>query len=399
MKCSFLVTLILVLLVLIVAGCVPSSPPTVTQTAVPTTVSMTTATEAPKTSPPIFTETPRTPPNPPTTKPPTTPSTKPPETSRQAPKVTAMPRGTKEPNLSVDVYQPDKVSPGTTFLTLNYDLQTRKIVEINMLGEVVWEYDLTGVPATSFVEAELLPNSNILYTIGEKGVYEIDRSGKLIWSYLTNKIDHDADRLPNGDTIFVFGMGDQKSDAQVTEVNQKGEVVWQWFARDSLDKSPYASIFAEGWTHANAVTRLSTGNTFISLRNFNMVVEVDPKGKVLRNIGEGILKGIHDPDILPNGNILGALPLVMNPVQAVEVDSDSGAIVWQFSWPRELLPQGTRDANRLPNGNTLITGSMAIVEVTSIGEIVWQISLKASVSQADVKSRGFYKSDRISEQK
>ncbi len=308
-----------------------------------------------------------------------------------------MPSGTVDPDISVDAYQPDKVWAGTTLLSLNYDPQKRRIVEVNMLGEVIWEY---VVPQRGFTEAELLPNNNILYTAAGYGMYEIDRSGKIVWSYLTSKIDHDADRLPNDNTIFVFGMNDQKSDAQVTEVNPKGQIVWAWYAKNHFNKPPYDSIYDEGWTHINAVTRLPNGNTMVSLRNFDCVVEVNPQGAVVRTIGEGVLKGVHDPEVLLNGNILGALPAGTNPYQAIEVDSNSNAVVWQFRWPRELLPQSTRDTNRLPNGNTLVVGGTNMVEVTSKGEIVWQLGLKGiSFSVQEAKGLGFYKADRISTQK
>ncbi len=308
-----------------------------------------------------------------------------------------MPRGTKDPDMDVDVNQPDRVWAGTTLLPLNCDPQKPRIVEVNMLGEIVWQY---LVPERGvLVEGELLSNNNILYTVSGKGVYEVNRSGKIVWSYLTNKIDHDADRLPNGNTIFVFGFSDQKSDAQVTEVNPKGEIVWAWYAKDHFDKAPYKDIYNEGWTHTNAVTRLTNGNTLISLRNFNCVVEVNPQGAVVRTIGEGIFSDVHDPEVLPNGNILGALPIVTDPIHAIEIDPNSGAVVWQFRWPRELMPQSTRDANRLPNGNTLIVGLTKMVEVTSTGEIVWQLTLKAVIKQGEARSSGFYKADRISTQK
>jgi len=302
-----------------------------------------------------------------------------------------MPEGTKDPALAVEVYQPDRVWAGTTFLgPLSYDQRTR-ILEVNMRGEIIWEY---VVPQRGRMEAELLPNNHILYTVNPKGVYEIDRSGKVVWSYLTKKIDHDADRLPNGNTIFVFGFGDQKSDAQVTEVNSKGQVVWRWYAKDHLDVPPYSSIYNDGWIHTNAVIRLLNGNTLISLRNFDMVVEVNPEGAVVRKIGEGILIGIHDPEVLPNGNILGALPAVRLPVHAIEIDPNNDAVVWQFRWPRELMPQVARDTNRLPNGNTLITGATVVVEVTPQCKIVWQLRLQLSPEQAS-KGGAFYKADRI----
>ena len=154
---------------------------------------------------------------------------------------TPMPTGTKDPDLQVDVYQSDEVWAGTTLLPDHHNPQKPRIIEVNMLGEIVWEY---SVPQKGSIDAELMPNDHILYNVGHgTGIYEIDRSGKVVWSYMTNKVDHDADRLPNGNTVFVFGFGDQKSDAQVTEVNPKGEVVWTWCAKDHLDIPPYNDIY------------------------------------------------------------------------------------------------------------------------------------------------------------
>lgn len=184
-----------------------------------------------------------------------------------------------------------------------------------------------------------------------------------------------------------------------TEVNSKGQIVWCWYAKDHLDVPPYSSIYNDGWVHTNAVIRLPNGNTLISLRNFDMVVEVNPEGAVVRKIGEGILVGIHDPEVLPNGNILGALAPVLNPVHAIEIDPNNNAVVWQFTWPSELMPQVTRDTNRLPNGNTLITGTTAIVEVTLQGEIVWHLSLQGVTQEQASEGIYFYKADRISVQR
>ncbi|MBI2328983.1 MAG: aryl-sulfate sulfotransferase, partial [Chloroflexi bacterium] len=220
---------------------------------------------------------------------------------------TPMPRGTEDSDFQVDAYQSDMVWAGTTLLPDNHNLERPRIMEINMLGEVVWEYilpeNLKQYTNPGF-DVELLSNNNILFVLPRKGVYEIDRNGKVVWSYLTDKISHDADRLPNGNTIFAFGAYDKKDDAQVIEVNQEGEVTWSWYARGYFDKPPYKDIDDEGWTHTNAVTRLPNGNTLISPRNFDFVVEVNPGGSVVRTIGEGILDSQHDPEVLVNGNIL-----------------------------------------------------------------------------------------------
>ena len=328
-----------------------------------------------------------------------------------------MPRGTVDPDFQVDVYQSELAWAGTTLFGDQHNLKKPRIIEVNMMGEIVWQYvlpqDLLQYTNPG-LDAELLANNNILFVLLRKGVYEIDRSGKIVWSYETQKISHDADRLPNGNTIFVFGMNDQKDDAQVTEVNPKGEIVWQWYAKDYFDKPPYNSIYDEGWAHTNAVTRLTNGNTLISPRNFNFVVEVDPQGSVVRTLGEGLLYYQHEPELLPNGNLLsgshGNLARIapefaasITSYAAVEIDLKTDKIVWKFSWPPGLS-QDARDANRLPNGNTLVQGPR-IAEVTPEGKIVWALRLKEAIeteiwsTKKDYQQRGFYKADRISDQK
>ncbi len=184
-----------------------------------------------------------------------------------------------------------------------------------------------------------------------------------------------------------------------------------------LPRSTYhitAYSFTHGqspWNSALRVIRLTNGNTLISPRNFNFVVEVDPKGEVVRTLGEGLLCGQHEPVILPNGNLLSGshrpppeLAASISSYAAVEIDLKTGKIVWKFMWPPGL-PQGARDANRLPNGNTLVQGDPRIAEVTTEGKIVWQLRLKEAIeteilsTKQGLQTRGFYKADRISAQK
>ncbi|MBM2831233.1 MAG: hypothetical protein HW414_285 [Dehalococcoidia bacterium] len=378
MKRILLVALILALVVL--PGCtrpsLPAAPPTPT-------------TPAPA---PISTPAPATTPAPA----PSGDTIPPPAIATPAP----MTRGTPDPDFQVDVYQSDLAWPGTTLFADLHIPDRPRIVEVNMLGEIIWEYlvpqSLRQYTNPGF-DTELLPDNNVLFVLPRNGVYEIDRKGNTIWSHLTGKISHDADRLPNGNTIFAFGADDRKDDAQVTEVNAKGEIVWSWRARDHFDKAPYKDINDEGWSHTNAVSRLANGNTLISPRNFNFVIEVNPQGSVVRTIGEGIFQAQHDPEVLPNGNILVANHRV--PHRAVELDPKTGNVVWQSQgFEREVTP--VRDADRLPNGNTLITGTTKIVEVTARGEVVWQLTLKGvTFAGREASGLGFYKADRISAQR
>lgn len=303
-------------------------------------------------------------------------------------------------DIHVDIYNPDKAWKGTTLLADNHRQNRSRIIEVNMQGRIVWEYLLPEYLkkyTNPGFDVERLPNNNILFVLPLRGVYEINRSGDIVWSYVDSKVSHDADRLPNGNTLVVFGGWDGLSDAQVKEIDSKGKIVWAWHARNHFNKPPYKDIHNEGWTHTNAASRLPNGNTLISLRNFNFVAEVDPRGKVVRTIGEGIFQAQHDPEMLPQDHLLVANHSV--PHRAIEVALNTGKIVWQSpGFERDAAP--VRDANRLPNGNTLVTASTRIVEFTPQGEIVWQLKLRVVNfrNRRDRSGLGFYKAERIAPQ-
>jgi hypothetical protein len=310
------------------------------------------------------------------------------------------PRGTSDPAFVVDISVPEKIFAGTTILPDNHDAANPRIIEVNRLGEIVWEYplpdDLKSYTNPGW-DVELLPNGNILTLLPRNGVYEINRNKQVVWKYLDSQVSHDADRLKNGNTLIAFGASDKSGDAQVKEIDPAGNRVWSWYARDVFTGAEYTGISEEGWTHTNAVSRLASGNTLVSLRNFNVIAEVDPQGKLVRTIGKGLFEAQHDPLVLPDGNLLVANHV--EPHTIIELDP-SGKVVWQYTIPnRQSWP--VRDANRLPNGNTLITESDRIIEVTKEGQVVWQFRLVTYTfdktdPQNTAAGRGFYKAERIS---
>ena len=78
-------------------------------------------------------------------------------------------------------------------------------------------------------DVDLLSNGHILVTEGGSfgvgigsGVYEIDRSGEIHWSYDQGLLwAHDADRLPSGNTLIGSGLG-------IIEINPNGNTVWSY---------------------------------------------------------------------------------------------------------------------------------------------------------------------------
>ncbi len=127
------------------------------------------------------------------------------------------------PDIYVDIYNPDKAYNGTALFADYHKPERPRIIEVNMRGEIVWEY-LLPVYLREYIhpgfDVELLPNNNILFVAPRKGVYEINRDGKIVWSYEDEKISHNADRLPNGNTLIVERI-------KIFEVIPDGEVVWQ----------------------------------------------------------------------------------------------------------------------------------------------------------------------------
>jgi hypothetical protein len=314
------------------------------------------------------------------------------------------PGGTVDPDISVDIYDSGKAYPGTTIFADMHETDRPRIIEVNMQGEIVWEYvlpnNLKQYTNPGF-DVEVLSDNHVLFVLPLKGVYEIDRSGDIVWSYLDSKVSHDADRLPNGNTLVIWGGGDSVDDNQVKEVNPQGQVVWSWRAKENFYHPPYDNIWDQGWTHANAATRMANGNTLVNLRNFNLTVEVNPSGQVVWSYDWSVFgdnADPHEPELEPDNHIVIALQN-NSPYQIVEINRATGENVWTYE---NSNLRTTRDADRLPNGNTLIVtvytgapgGESRIMEITQDKEVVWQLGIKnAPVGHA---AGWIYKADRLS---
>lgn len=299
-----------------------------------------------------------------------------------------------DPDIQVEIYDQERAWAGTTIFADNHIEGRPRVIEVNMKGEIVWEYQLPkhlrryNNPG---FDVEALANGNVLLMLPRYGVHEINRAGTVVWSYLDSKVSHDADRLANGNTLVVFGHNDSPSDYQVKEIDRSGKMVWGWKARKHFWRDSFKNMHNKGWTHTNAAERLTNGNTLVSLRNFNIIAELDPRGKVLRTMGKGILWHQHDPEMLAGGLLLTANHTSN---RAVEIDPLTNKMIWNFA-PDEGKWR-VRDADRLPNGNTLITDATKIAEITRDGEIVWLLKVKGVSYEKGVWPRfGFFKAQRI----
>ncbi len=119
-------------------------------------------------------------------------------------------------------------------------------------------------------------------------------------------------------------------------------------------------------------------NLLLCVRHQDSVAIVDwDRKELLWAWGRGELSGPHDATLLPSGNVLifdNGLDRGWSRV--VEVDPLSDEIVWEYraAKPKDFYSRAQGAAQRLPNGNTLITDSDSglLFEVTPDGEIVWE---------------------------
>jgi hypothetical protein len=187
---------------------------------------------------------------------------------------------------------------------------------------------------------------------------------------------HDVDRI--NDTHFA--VADMYQD-EVFIINVKtGIVTWEWGLQNQFSLTT-GNQYPRDWAHLNDVEILQDGRIMISPRNqdqilfINRTQGVDESWTIGSEGEHEVLFEQHNPDYIPRER--GGPAVVI-------ADSENNRIVeyqrtsngeWNRSWIwQDRQMQWPRDADRLPNGHTLIadTGSNRIIEVNQSGDIVWQ---------------------------
>ncbi|PWI45078.1 aryl-sulfate sulfotransferase [Streptomyces sp. ICBB 8177] len=172
----------------------------------------------------------------------------------------------------------------------------------------------------------------------------------------------------------------------IKEVGTDGAVTWTWRAADHLDRDEYAlhpDYSREHWPLINSVSPLADGNILASLRSVSAVVVISrATGEILWRTEPGAVSQQHCPTELPGGNLLVFDNGVFRPgwdvpfSRVIEIERGSGKITWEYHDPaREaFFAPFMGSAQRLPNGNTLVTDSPCgrLFEVTGDGLVCWE---------------------------
>jgi hypothetical protein len=238
----------------------------------------------------------------------------------------------------------------------------------------------------------------------------VDWTGKLIWKRRL-LVHHDVEVTPQG-KILVLGFKRrlipqvhadiETRDDELMMLDQGGEVLetrslYEAFrARpdifrlrqvrpNTLGGEPWVDLF-----HSNSVEWMyrehlferdsiyGSGNVLVCSRYQHIVAILNwGRNEIVWAWGQGQISGPHDAQVLESGNILiFDNGLGRKCSRVIELEPLSGEIVWEYKAPEpsDFYTRGRGSAQRLPNGNTLITESMAgrVFEVTRQGEIVWE---------------------------
>jgi hypothetical protein len=226
-------------------------------------------------------------------------------------------------------------------------------------------------------------------------------------------------------------------DDRLIEVSQEGKIVWEWVASDHIDEfhfdkdareaiaSAPASNAARGgsfdWMHINSATyvgpnhwyvegdkRFAPDNILISSRESSFLAIIARDGSVVWQLGPDFsasadlrairqIIGQHNAHFIPKelpgaGNVMvfdnggpsgygKPSPIALNgqgiyaraTSRVLEIDPVTLKLVWSYTAPT-FFATNISGAQRLPNGNTLITEGPdgRVFEVTTQGAIVWE---------------------------
>ncbi len=268
-----------------------------------------------------------------------------------------------------------------------------RLVAAGPRAQPEWIYNGSKRGVSWFYNTDPLPNGNLLVVNTAPGktlVYELNPETKeRVWQQNFSIEDtHDVD-LINGDQLLVANMREYENGTSNDRVFiydlSKDRIVWEWYFKNHYPNGTDGGM-SEDWTHVNDVDKIGDGEYLVSPRNFDQVIVVNRSTKnITMRLGAdqkySVLNEQHDPQYLESKNGTPTILVADSENDRVVEYScvnrtDSGACNWQQIWTvGDDQLNWPRDADRLPNGNTLIVDSLGhrVIEVTPTGEIVWEV--------------------------
>lgn len=323
---------------------------------------------------------------------------------------------------------PERTTPGHTFLTSGH---APGAFLIDAAGQIVhrWQHaapaSLTArgadaslassaagpaaerdEPVSFWRRAQLLPNGHVLAIFDGVGLIEIDAESRLVWAR-ANGAHHDLARGPGGEihvltreAHVVEGLESERPVLEdfVEVLAPDGTLLERWSLLEAFERSAYAGLARERLReggdvfHTNSIELLSgrlaqqlpafaAGNVLVSFLTLDAIAVVDPAGPEIVWLHRGGFRAQHDPQVLGDGGLLlfdnrGGNAGDVRASAVLELDPATGAERWAYrgSTERPFYSHTCGVAQRLPDGNTLITESDRgrALETTPGGDVVWE---------------------------
>ena len=312
---------------------------------------------------------------------------------------------------SVTLWDADRAYDGWTLTNIAGEgIPTDIFVAMfDMEGYPVWYHALKStVYCAGAVEATLLDGERVL--IGgslseETRPVEITLDGEVLWEGplqtelgLAGAMHHTFQKLNNGNyATLEFDFEGSLHDV-IVEIDPELNVVWSWRTFDHFQD------FVQTYPRCNALQMdLDEGAAYLHSGAANLLFKIDrDSGAVIWTLGQGgdfaiegselehpWFEASHAHEFLDTGNLLVFdNRMAETPSRVIEYEIDEEAFTARVAWvyPGEGVEDDWEtgvggDADRLPNGNTLIVapssrddGSRSrIFEVTPTGEKVWEM--------------------------
>jgi hypothetical protein len=307
--------------------------------------------------------------------------------------------------------------PEATYQGLNLYISghAAEAVLMDMSGRILhrWRYPLRRLwkglrkdPEAAKVEywrrVYLYPNGDLLGIYEGNGLVKLNARSRVLWSH-RGDIHHDLQVMADG-TIYVLDregkiiprINPEEGVLEdfVTVLDPGGKVIRRLSILECFERSPYASLLGTmprkgDIFHTNTLEVLDgrfadrhpavrKGNLLVSLWGVHVLGIIDPeKGKVVW-ARTGGWRRQHQPTFLDDGRMLlfDNLGAARDRSRVIELDPLTGKTLWQYGGTPEvdLFSKTLGSAQRLPNGNTLITESEngRALEVTRDGRVVWE---------------------------
>jgi len=325
-------------------------------------------------------------------------------------------------NIEVSHHNPAKAYPGQTILASQG--YPKSLFAVDMHGNLLWTFD--DRDCTDFWDFEVVEPNRILYLCTNERVALLHPPATLLWKQYIPATHHSVLMLPWGNILFLahtYVRAAPWEEWLISDVIREtdpetGGILWEWRLADHISPTQHfcpicmEEVVADhyrDWSHSNAIHYYEEDSTILlNVRNLNTFLLISyPSGEVLWACGDagtfggGLFHHPHDPELLPNGHVLmfdndehAGHPVQSRALElAIDPAAQTAEVVWEWR-DEDLWAPILGDANRLPNGNTLVTHpwEARVIEVDPGGETVWQMVMKHPVPS---RHHTFYKAERI----